>query len=318
MKSDKLNQYKSKYFEGTSSIEEEKFLLEEAKDSYFDHLSETKKEEMNWDFDDFLAKVEETEKAEQTPIVPLQQAPKQNRNWVWMAAAVAMIGGLTFVLTNKNANTPTQPTIAKTKTEVVEPKQDVVVPVKPEEKDAVNTTTIGDGHFASLNTPKHTTTYNNQVSKGNSDSSDYMISPNDSNKKPLIIDTNWKGDLTDSQSSSVRLAAILTADKADNLNSSDLQLLAHVMNTDENSNVRLAALEVLDKRDAREDSKKLILDSVEKQNDPIVQMQLFTKLSPDEASTVKNELIAIAQNPRNIEAVRDQAYAALLRSKIIF
>lgn len=129
---------------------------------------------------------------------------------------------------------------------------------------------------------------------------------------------DWKKDLDPTNSSSVRLTAVLTSGKQNNLSFSDMELLANTMNNDESSNVRLAALDVLGKQSNQSEVKPLILQSVAKQDDPIVQMELLSLLSPEEASSVKKQLLAITQNPMSIEAVRNQAYAALLRSKTNF
>lgn len=144
----------------------------------------------------------------------------------------------------------------------------------------------------------------------------------------FIIDTStislannnidWKKDLDPSNSSSVRLAAVLTSGKQNDLSFSDMELLANTMNNDESSNVRLAALDVLGKQSDQSEVKTMILQSVAKQDDPIVQMELLSLLSPEEASSVKKQLLDITQNPMSIEAVRNQAYAALLRSKTNF
>ena len=129
---------------------------------------------------------------------------------------------------------------------------------------------------------------------------------------------DWRKELQ-SESSSARLAAVLASGKKEALLSSgDLQTLFNTMNNDENSNVRLAALEVLKKQENRETVKNLILQSVAKQDDPVVQMELLASLSSGEATRVKQQLLDITQNPINIDAVRNEAYAALLRSKANF
>ncbi|MCF3110264.1 HEAT repeat domain-containing protein [Niabella sp. CC-SYL272] len=122
-----------------------------------------------------------------------------------------------------------------------------------------------------------------------------------------------------SESSSTRLAAVLACGKSSAaLSGSDLERLTYTMNNDENSNVRLAALEVLKKQGNPTAVEPLILQSVARQDDPVVQMELLASLSSDEATKIKQQLLAITQNPTNIDAVRNQAYAALLRSESNF
>ncbi|MBO9592537.1 MAG: HEAT repeat domain-containing protein [Niabella sp.] len=144
--------------------------------------------------------------------------------------------------------------------------------------------------------------------------------PVDSMVTTLVAHTaagDWRKELQ-SESSSARLAAILASGKSNALSGSDLQLLSNTMNSDENSNVRLAALDVLKKQDNQEAVKNLILQAVSKQDDPVVQMELLASLSSNEASNVKKQLLEITQNPINIDAVRNEAYAALLRSESNF
>lgn len=129
---------------------------------------------------------------------------------------------------------------------------------------------------------------------------------------------DWRKELQN-ESSSARLAAILASGKRNaELSGNDLQTLFHTMNNDENSNVRLAALDVLKKHEDREAVKDLILQSVAKQDDPVVQMELLASLSSGEAVQVKQQLLNITRDPLNIDAVRNEAYAALLRSESNF
>ncbi|SDD78597.1 HEAT repeat domain-containing protein [Niabella drilacis] len=129
---------------------------------------------------------------------------------------------------------------------------------------------------------------------------------------------DWRKGLQN-ESSSARLAAILASGKENAaLSSSDLQTLSNTLNSDENSNVRLAALDVLKKQENRETVKELLLQSVSKQDDPVVQMELLASLSSGEATTIKQQLLDITQDPMNMDGVRNEAYAALLRSKSNF
>lgn len=133
-----------------------------------------------------------------------------------------------------------------------------------------------------------------------------------------ILADDWRKALQN-ESSSARLAAVLASGKENAaLSNSDLQTLSNTLNNDENSNVRLAALDVLKKQENREGVKDLILQSVAKQDDPVVQMELLASLSSGEATTVKQQLLDITRDPMNMDGVRNEAYAALLRSKANF
>ncbi len=131
---------------------------------------------------------------------------------------------------------------------------------------------------------------------------------------PALATDKWQAGLQN-ESSSVRLAAVLASGKSTTLSDDDMKSLYFTMNNDESSNVRLAALEVLKKR---EKAGNLILASVDKQDDPVVQMELLASLSPAQAVKVEQQLLEITQNPLTIDAVRNEAYAVLLRSNTNF
>ncbi|MFT4203006.1 MAG: hypothetical protein QM610_03750 [Chitinophagaceae bacterium] len=150
------------------------------------------------------------------------------------------------------------------------------------------------------------------IQNANTDSGPELLASN------TVVSQDWRKELQNTNSSAARLAAVLASGKQNGLSVDDMQTLAYTMNNDESSNVRLAALDVLSKQRDQPEVKQMILQSVVQQDDPIVQMELLSMLSPDDAATVKKQLLDITENPTNIEAVRDQAYAALLRSKTNF
>lgn len=120
-----------------------------------------------------------------------------------------------------------------------------------------------------------------------------------------------------SESSSTRLSAILDLGKRNALLSdSDLQRLFTTINKDESSNVRLAVLEVLKKHDNQPLVRDFILQSVIKQDDPVIQIELLSSLSPNEALQIKQQLLKLSQDSNHIDLVRDEVYAVLLRSNI--
>ncbi len=105
MKTEQYKNLEKKYFSGESSQEEEKFLKNQDEDGLFHVLKNEKKETMDWDFDDFLSKIED--KNEQTPIIPLQIKKKTTQKFWWAAAAVAVLLGVYFgnnALQNNNIN----------------------------------------------------------------------------------------------------------------------------------------------------------------------------------------------------------------------
>ncbi|PZP48632.1 MAG: hypothetical protein DI598_09785 [Pseudopedobacter saltans] len=220
----------------------------------------------------------------------------------WRAAAavlVLLVGLWAFFQEKRKVENP-----------VVEIKQ----PLKPEIIPSIDSAIVHrpSENIASRN--RHSTT-----KKANKRTLEPAIVVEDKDDSQVVASIeNWRSDLNPSNSASVRLSAVLASGKQSDLSVSDMETLANTMNNDESSNVRLAALDVLSRQTNQAEVKSLILQSVAKQDDPIVQMELLSQLSPEEASTVKKQLVDITQNPLSIDAVRNQAYAALLRSKSNF
>lgn len=82
MKKDNWKEVKDKYWQGKSSLKEERLLKD--KGYYFERLQEAKAEKMDWTFEEFLAK------AEAEP----QQAPAKRKTiplWKYAGAAAAML-----------------------------------------------------------------------------------------------------------------------------------------------------------------------------------------------------------------------------------
>ena len=120
-----------------------------------------------------------------------------------------------------------------------------------------------------------------------------------------------------SESSSKRLSAVLKlADRNSLLSVKDLHILFNTMSHDESSNVRLAVLDLLKQQQTQPLVEDFILQSVAKQDDPVVQMQLLSSLSSNEAVKIKKQLQDLSQDPNNIDLVRQQACAVLFRSNI--
>ena len=135
------------------------------------------------------------------------------------------------------------------------------------------------------------------------------------------IGANWKIDrdtkdlyarLGDSSSSSVRLSAILDIEKTDRINENTLNNLAKTLNHDSNSNVRLAALQVMSQYSGDQYVSSLLVSSFATQKDPLVQLGLIGLLGKIDNVKVEDRLFALADDPNTFEAVKDEAYLALL------
>ncbi len=118
--------------------------------------------------------------------------------------------------------------------------------------------------------------------------------------------------LKDSSSASVRLLAILKIEKSNKINNRTLDMLSKTLNHDGNTNVRLAALNVLQKYSTDKYASSLLISSLNKQDDPMVQLGLVSFLGKMKNAEIGEKLYALANNPETFAAVRDEAYSALL------
>ena len=118
--------------------------------------------------------------------------------------------------------------------------------------------------------------------------------------------------LQDSSSASIRLLAILEIEKSDRINNQVLNMLSQTLNHDGNTNVRLAALSVLEKHQSDSYAASLLVNSLNKQDDPMVQLGLVSLLGKMKNVKIDDQLHAIVNNPETFVAVRDEAYTILL------
>ncbi|RDC55974.1 HEAT repeat domain-containing protein [Pedobacter chinensis] len=118
--------------------------------------------------------------------------------------------------------------------------------------------------------------------------------------------------LKDSSSASVRLLAILEIEKSGKVSNQVLDMLSQTLNHDGNTNVRLAALGVLQKYSFDGYASSLLVNSLSRQDDPIVQLGLINLLGKMKNVKIDEKLYAIANNPETFAAVRDEAYNVLL------
>lgn len=92
-----------------------------------------------------------------------------------------------------------------------------------------------------------------------------------------------------------------------------VQALVKTMNEDKNSNVRLAALEALGKFIDDKQVRKSLIESLTKQKDPIVQIQLIQMLVKIKEKGVVDDLQKIVDDEGTLKAVKDEAYSGIMR-----
>ena len=84
-------------------------------DKYNQIFQEIKEEKMDWDFEDFLQKVEN--KPADEKIVPIQKkGGGSNTKWFWMAASVVLLLGLGMFFRNTTEELIVEPSIVSTNT----------------------------------------------------------------------------------------------------------------------------------------------------------------------------------------------------------
>ena len=117
--------------------------------------------------------------------------------------------------------------------------------------------------------------------------------------------------LTDMGSPSQRMNAAAQAYQMKNTDREIVDALVNTMNTDPNTNVRLAALEALSRFHRESYVKKQLIASMQKQKDPMVQIELIDLLTKMKATTILKELDKIVKDGNTMDAVKDHAYSSI-------
>lgn len=118
--------------------------------------------------------------------------------------------------------------------------------------------------------------------------------------------------LADSVSVAGRLDAIIKANTLASLNDKLKTELCRTFSEDDNDNVRLAALEVLSKFSTDKYIQEQLVAGLSKQKDPVVQLELVKIMGNHSSPETTDKLIAMANNPFTVDAVKEQVHYALL------
>jgi cell division protein FtsL len=95
---------------------------------YDEIFQNIKEEKMDWDFEDFLKKAEgkEDEVQNETPIIPIDTKTKPSfPKWFWMAASVALLLSIGFVL-NENKNSEVEDKAQLVENQIKDQKNDFI------------------------------------------------------------------------------------------------------------------------------------------------------------------------------------------------
>jgi HEAT repeat protein len=115
------------------------------------------------------------------------------------------------------------------------------------------------------------------------------------------------------QSASQRIQGVNVAMKIEKADTEIVNALSRAMNEDPNSNVRLAALEALSKFSADPNVRKLLIESLSKQKDPVVQIALIQLMVQMNETGIVNDLQKIVDDSETMKAVKDEAYSGILK-----
>lgn len=114
------------------------------------------------------------------------------------------------------------------------------------------------------------------------------------------------------QSASQRLQGVNVALTIETVDNEVVKALAKRMNEDPNTNVRLAALDALGKFHDDLIVRKILIDALSNQKDPVVQIALIQLLVKMKEKGVVDDLKRIVDDEGTMEAVKDEAYSGML------
>ena len=120
------------------------------------------------------------------------------------------------------------------------------------------------------------------------------------------------GLIDNKQSASQRLQGINVALTIESADDEVVNALAKRMNEDPNTNVRLAALDALSKFHTEPQVRKVLLDALSSQKDPMVQIALIQLMVKMKEKSVVNDLKKIVDDSETMKAVKDEAYSGIL------
>lgn len=119
--------------------------------------------------------------------------------------------------------------------------------------------------------------------------------------------------IVNSQSASQRMQGVAVSYQIEKADDEIVNALFEAMYNDPSTNVRLAALEALAKFSNQPKVKDGLIKSLSKQKDPMVQITLIQLLVDMKEKAVIQELERISRDKEVLKAVKDEAYAGILR-----
>jgi anti-sigma factor RsiW len=121
------------------------------------------------------------------------------------------------------------------------------------------------------------------------------------------------GLIENQQSASQRLQGVNVALTIANADDEVVKALAMRINEDANTNVRLAALDALSKFHTEPQVRKVLLEALSTQKDPVVQIALIQLMVKIKEKSIVNDLKKIVEDNESMKAVKDEAYSGILK-----
>lgn len=117
--------------------------------------------------------------------------------------------------------------------------------------------------------------------------------------------------LQDRNSASTRIMGVNQVSQIERPDDEIIDALLKTYNQDDNTNVRLAAFRALSKFVDDEKVKNALIQSLETQSDPIVQIELINLMVQMKEKKALEPLKKITEDQKVLEAVRDEAYKGI-------
>ena len=119
--------------------------------------------------------------------------------------------------------------------------------------------------------------------------------------------------IDNNQSASQRIQGVNVALTIENADDEVVKALAKRMNEDPNTNVRLAALDALSKFHQEPLVRKILIDALASQKDPMVQIALIQLMVKMKEKGVVNDLKRIVDDAGTMKVVKDEAYSGIMK-----
>ena len=115
------------------------------------------------------------------------------------------------------------------------------------------------------------------------------------------------------QSASQRMQGVNVALSIEKADDEVVTALVNTLNNDPNTNVRMAALDALSKFHREPHVRKVLIDALSNQKDPLVQIALIQLMVKMKETGVVDDLKRIVEDDETMEAVKDEAYSGILQ-----